>query len=772
MSIMTSSNLSFKLPLNTKSPLDGLTTTEIIPAGTLERLVSSSLLKETFNNKYAGLIFKNERTQLIKLQSNLKGDLSQVKYKRASGMSYGRVNPVGAIGLASLRREIRHTLARDNYVDLDVDNAHPTFCKQYCLANGLDCGAVSEYVDNRDIWLARVSDAYLQDIDADNRRDVAKKLFIALMYHGSLKKWFADRGITTFLAKDRDVKRFLENFEEDFGLVAKTIIENNPKLQAEIAERKAKEGKTNYNEPGAVSSYFFQHIECQLLETMYNYAKTKGFIEDGRVVLCADGLMMRRDKYSDDLLGEFKRVILENHGLDVGVSQKLMTQGYTEEQITAAQIEDKLSDEPSYDEMKKFFERKHCKITSKALYICAGEEPIFYSELKIKQAYREVKYYAEVFNKKGKSLGLKPSRFIDKWLDDENLRKYEDVSVFPPPMVCPSDIYNLWMPFYIERFKCSYVPHDEGLKAFKSHILTLCDNAENVAEYFIKWLAQMFQFPAVKTIMPTFISEEGAGKGTLVALISSLMGSKKVLMTTDPARDVWGNFNSAMSSAFFVNLNEISPKDSKDCIGKIKGLITDGGLSINKKGVDVFSIQSCHRFLGSTQSEDPWKLKKDDRRNLVIRSSDELCGNKPHFAHLLSLFSDLSVQRTIYDYLMAIPDMDTFGLLPMPKVEYQEEVKKANRSVICRWVEDLAFKSSKDATLELDSVEKLQLFNKFCDDYGINYETSAIKMGIALNRLKIPGVITRHTVSGNMTSFDISTIRSHYEAINALDCQV
>ena len=249
ISIMT---MDWKLPSHTKSPLDGLSTTEIIPARTLSRLISSSLLKESFNNKYAGMVFKNERTQLIKLQSTLKGDLSQIKYKRASGMSYGRVNPVGAIGLASLRREIRHTLARDNYSDIDIDNAHPTFCRQYCEANGLDCGSIAEYVDNRDTWLARVSDAYLQDIDADGRRDVAKKLFIALMYHGSLKKWFADRGITTFLAKDREVKRFLENFEEDFGIVAKTIIKNNPKLQAEVAERKAKAGITTYNEPGAV----------------------------------------------------------------------------------------------------------------------------------------------------------------------------------------------------------------------------------------------------------------------------------------------------------------------------------------------------------------------------------------------------------------------------------------------------------------------------------------------------------------------------------------
>lgn len=760
------STLSWILPSNTTCSLNGLSTTEIIPSKTLDLLITSSLLKETFNNKYVGLVFKNEKAQLLKLRGNVANDSSPIIYKRTPGLSYGRVNPVGGFGLASIRREIRHTLARDNYVDIDIDNAHPVFCKQYCEANGLDCGAISEYVNNRDAWLSRVSDAYLQEVDAGGRRDVAKKLFIALMYHGSLRKWFAERGVTTFLAKHRDVKMFLEKFEHDIGMVANVIIESNPKLASEISERKKAQGKTDYNEPGAVSAYFFQHIECQLLETMYTYAKSRGLVDNGRVVLCADGLMIVKDKYTDNLLAEFKDVIMKEHGLNVGVSQKIMTQGYTEEQIISAQIPDVLSSEPSYDEMKERFERTHCKITSKAMYICDGDQVLYYAEPKFKSAYRELKYYDEAFDKKGKSLGLKPNKFIDKWMDDEKLRKYKDVAIYPPPLICPHDIYNLWVPFRIAQYTGSYVKHEDGLAMFLSHIDILCGNDTDVADYFVKWLAQMFQYPAVKTIMPTFISEEGAGKGSLIELISAMMGPGKTLMTTQPSRDVWGDFNALMCSAFFVNLNEMSAKETKDSIGKIKGLITDPQLTINKKGIDAFTIQSFHRFLGTTNSEDPWKVKKDDRRNLIIRSSDTLCGDKEYFSRLHHLFSDVTVKRTIYDYLMGIADMDKFGDLPIPKTQYQEDVKEANRSVIDRWVEDLAIKATEDICL--DSVEKLQMFSKFCGDNGFNYEITAVKMTLALKRLNIPGVDLVHTKAGNKTLFHISTIRSHY----GLDCQV
>ena len=66
-------------------------------------------------------------------------------------------------------------------------------------------------------------------------------------------------------------------------------------------------------------------------------------------------------------------------------------------------------------------------------------------------------------------------------------------------------------------------------------------------------------------------------------LLSNVMGKKKLYETTSPSRDVWGNFNSVMSSAFLVNLNEISKRESFQAEGQIKGLITDPIVTINTK---------------------------------------------------------------------------------------------------------------------------------------------------------------------------------------------
>ncbi len=64
-------------------------------------------------------------------------------------------------------------------------------------------------------------------------------------------------------------------------------------------------------------------------------------------------------------------------------------------------------------------------------------------------------------------------------------------------------------------------------------------------------------------------------------------------------------------------------KETVECEGKIKGLITDPKLTINNKGVNQYDIMSFHRFLITTNNSEPINTSHDDRRNLIIRSSDE-----------------------------------------------------------------------------------------------------------------------------------------------------
>ena len=40
-----------------------------------------------------------------------------------------------SVGLTNITRKIRHTIARENNIDIDIKNCHPIFLQKYCFQN-------------------------------------------------------------------------------------------------------------------------------------------------------------------------------------------------------------------------------------------------------------------------------------------------------------------------------------------------------------------------------------------------------------------------------------------------------------------------------------------------------------------------------------------------------------------------------------------------------------------------------------------------------------
>ena len=66
------------------------------------------------------------------------------------------------------------------------------------------------------------------------------------------------------------------------------------------------------------------------------------------------------------------------------------------------------------------------------------------------------------------------------------------------------------------------------------------------------WIAQMIQYPEIKSVCPVLISEDGAGKNTILEFLKRMLGEKKVMETTKPQDEVCGHFNSKMQDAFLL----------------------------------------------------------------------------------------------------------------------------------------------------------------------------------------------------------------------------
>ena len=155
--------------------LDNINLIETVPTETLKLLINSSLLKQTFHNPFSSVCFDNEKEQLLKYEKLVKKGEATIIYTQTKNMNFGRVFPKNALGLFSIRREIRHTLARDYYIDIDIDNCHPVLLYQICKNNNIKCKYLKKYIDRRSEYLSEIMEIY------NVVKDDAKQLFIQLL---------------------------------------------------------------------------------------------------------------------------------------------------------------------------------------------------------------------------------------------------------------------------------------------------------------------------------------------------------------------------------------------------------------------------------------------------------------------------------------------------------------------------------------------------------------------------------------------------------------
>jgi phage/plasmid-associated DNA primase len=222
-----------------------------------------------------------------------------------------------------------------------------------------------------------------------------------------------------------------------------------------------------------------------------------------------------------------------------------------------------------------------------------------------------------------------------------------------------------------------------------------------------------------------------------------------------------------MADSFFINLDELSRKESIECEGKIKGLITNPRMTINEKGVKQYAIKSFHRFAGTTNNEDPLKTTKDDRRNLIINVSNELIGNTTYFNKWNELMKNVNFIKTCYEYFKSIPDMQNFNKIPLPQTEYQLDMKDASISPIEMWIKSFVLDNYYETAVELLGSKLFELFKSWCKQCGMDYNLTLPAFGLRLKRLNVNGIEKgKHTNKGETKIFNIAVLKDHFKLID------
>jgi Family of unknown function (DUF5906) len=742
------------------SVLDNLTLYEKIDKAVLIKLINSSLLKETFNNKVCRM-YANEKAQLMEYLKLMKYNKIAVTYSKNKNNKYGRCNPAKALGLYPIRREIRHTLCADSKVDLDADNCHPVMLNQLCEAEGVNHAQLDRYVKNREEYFTEGMRVY------GCTREQIKILMIIYCYGGGIQKWVTVEKVDISKCLPEAVNNnkiveipMMKEFHDSMAEIHRAISMKNPDLCDIVIKNKKEQDITEFNLFGTVCSFVLQEYEVRVLGCIYSYCVANKIILNGLCVLCADGMMIEKDKYKPELLDIFTDIVRREVGFELKFSKKEMVSGYLD--ILDKSIikeEDRVEKDDAdalFKKMSAEFELTHTKILNRSLFVKKIDDSvIFMTKKDLLTSYEHVQCG---INRNGN-----PESFIKRWTTCNNsINVKDDMENYPDVDNCPSNIFNLWTPFAMEKYTDAYEHDTEALNFMLNHIRVLCGNDDLVHNYFVNWIAKMIQQPYKKLPCIVLISDEGAGKGSLMKLLSKMMGDKKVFETSNPSRDVWGHFNELMMDAFLVNLNELEFSETQSAEGKIKALITDTQMTINPKGIKAMKINSYHHYIVTTNNDNSMKSKKGDRRKLISRSSDEFKGNTTYFNKMHKILEDNIVIRTCYDYFKN-HDITGFDETVMPTTEFQDDLKELSVTAPEQWLKDFTIKKRDEQTVELLGSEIYTRFTMWCNTNNKKYDTDPLKLGIKLKNLKIDGLDKgRHTNRGDTKIMNIEKLKKHF----------
>ena len=272
-------------------------------------LITSNVLKSDLRYKN---VYENEKTQLINYLNNSIDDNS-IKVKYVKNL-YGRSLPQYSYGLHNIRRQVRHTICKDYYEDIDIINCHPEIYEQILKHNNIKCELLTNYNKNRDYYVNLVRNEY--NID----RDMAKILFIRLLYGGSYDNWLNENNFKNKL-------ECLIKFNKEMWRNNKIIVEHNKELAEWIKTK-----KQSFNDSTLVS-YLLQEKEVQILEQLYCYSIQKKYITNNNVVLCADGMMILKENYNDNILKEFEELINKKFNINLKFINKKLDSYYSDKFI-------------------------------------------------------------------------------------------------------------------------------------------------------------------------------------------------------------------------------------------------------------------------------------------------------------------------------------------------------------------------------------------------------------------------------------------------------
>lgn len=586
------------------------------------------------------------------LQSAVKGGGVLVReYRYAKNQSSGRMY-VEHCGIQTLQNRIRNYVCGEFYYDFDICSCHPSILLHICNKFNLSAPSLKRYVENRENMLSE--------------HNLDKKDILVAM----------NRDVNS----DKRGNRYYNSLVYELDYVKEIIV---PKLKDM--------GITTTNTKNPSSSLLNKYIlqyEDNIIQTAVK------FFGEHAEVLMFDGIMVSKTFCSEEDLPQHvtslnKLFVEEYHGL---IKFKVKS---TDSDVV---LKDVTNGVEEYDVVKERFELDHFQTVKPFAYWKRNiEADGSYSSNQIRESdFRNAccEYQIIDYNHRGE---LVPTSIFKKWVDDTEKRKYECIDFVPygNEDTCPSHVYNTF-----EGFEVNKITEYEKVCTgnFDELILNLCNEDKGMAEYLLKYIAHMFQYPNELTEKIIVLKGwTGTGKDTLFRTIQRLMGMKYVDITESP-ESLFGNFNSIMDSKLCLFMNELEGSDGIKYQEKLKAAASNLKNTVNEKyQKPVHQNNYCRLFVNSN-NDGCVNIKSDDRRYIVIKTGLKLVSKvndeeqsrkaKKFWTNYYGSLKDANWRKSLYLRLMSM-DLSNYKPSNDPSTEEKQLMQEKNLQPVHAFLKQL-----------------------------------------------------------------------------------
>jgi hypothetical protein len=283
-------------------------------------------------------------------------------------------------------------------------------------------------------------------------------------------------------------------------------------------------------------------------------------------------------------------------------------------------------------------------------------------------------------------------QLAEKWLSWEKRRQYDRV-VFRPhegreeaarevKTLTPHDVLNLWGGFSVQ-------PKPGLSDRIQEHLRdVVCAGDLEHFDYLFKWMARLVQFPGKPGEVAVVLrGKEAVGKSVVGWMLRRIFG-QHALAVSSP-KYVTGDFNSHLADVVFLECSEALFAGDRQTASKLKAMITDDTLIIERKGSDAVSWPNALSVF-MTSNED-WVVPAgpESRRYFVLDVSDERRGDTAYFDALVSeIKDDNALGAFLYDLLTI--DLSGFKHRNVPVTDALQDQRARSQTGVLAWALDLA----------------------------------------------------------------------------------